>query len=231
MTDSWHATLMDWYRYRRRRQVSEEGEPFVDIELGAPCKSPKRVDSGMSFGSLGLVSNGHTTPKFEPQPQPADSIHLKLDFGDDICIKSLDYETFSRWSAIEGLIVDMEEDGIFVEEFWDVAEGMRVCRGDWDARVRPGWDVHVLCHSARAFLEEKPFEDDSDSEGYESDEERWIDDVLDQYQEEWCLPRWRERVEQERSISVQMQEPSWTVLSLGCAWILIFIVAVVVYTA
>ncbi|KAF2625342.1 hypothetical protein BU25DRAFT_460458 [Macroventuria anomochaeta] len=231
MTGSWHTVFTNWYRHRNRRPGSYESGSSTDIELGTCCRSPERFDSGISFGGLDLVSDDHVTPKSSIEPHLDDPILLKLKFGDQTYIKPLDYGTFSRWTAVERLMVDMEQDGIIIGELWDVVEKMRVCSGDWNARVRPGWDVHVHCQDARVILRTGQFEDDSDSEGLESDEEGWVDEVLDQYQEEWCLPRWRVRVEQERSINGQSQEPSWMVLGLGCVSMVFFIVAVVVYTA
>lgn len=232
MTNSWQSRLPNWYRYWGRRQYHGEAEPFTDIDLDATCRDPKRVDSAISVEASTTISSCCSTIDSSSQLLQTDSIHLEIDLGDETCIKSLDYGTFSRWSAIEGLMIDMEEDGIYCEELWDVSECMRVCKGDWDARVRPGWDIHALCQDMPAVLEAHYLDSDSDdgSEDPEIEEDHWIDDVLDAYQEEWCLPRWRGKVEPGRSISIA-QEPSWTMLALGCASVALFIVTAIIYTS
>lgn len=223
MTRSWHALFTKEYWFQIRWRQVPDSKKFVDIELDASRKTPKRIDSGISFRVKGLEACPDT-------PRLESDIFLMLDFEDGSCIKSLDYRTFSHWEAMEGLLLDMEKDGIALGGLWDETEKMWICRGDWDARVRPGWDVHVLCQNVQTMLEARRFEDLAESEDFESDDEHWIDEVLDQYQEEWCLPRWRIKVEQERSISKPMQDPSWIMVALGCASIVLFIAAVVVYT-
>ncbi|KAH6639342.1 hypothetical protein C7974DRAFT_388280 [Boeremia exigua] len=122
----------------------------------------------------------------------------------------------------------MEKDGIIIEELWDVAGSLQVCMGDWDARVRPGWDIRM---HARATLETHCLDNSSDSDGSENISGQWVEEILDQYQEEWCLPRWRAKVEQQESMSIVMQEPSYLMLALGCVLMVFFTVAIVVYTA
>lgn len=233
MKCSWQSRFTNWYSYWGRRRTLDEVDPFTDIELDATCRDPKRVDSAISVENSTPISSSYSTPSFSSQLRQTDSIHLELNFGDGTCIKSLDYGTFSRWSAVERLMVDMEEDGMFCEELWDVSECMRVCKGDWDARVRPGWDIHALCQIMPAVLEARYLEGDSDSgsDDPESEGDQWLDDVLDHYQEEeWCLPRWMDKVEPERSMSID-QEPSWTMLALGCVSMALFIVATIMYTS
>jgi hypothetical protein len=230
MTGSWHRNLKDWYRNGRRGRKQEATRPGVDIELDALCRNPRRVDSDISIGGLTLINENRTSER-NLVSLPEEPINLKLDFGDMIYIKPLDYGTFCRWSAIEELKEDLEKDGMIVQELWDEVEEMRVCSGDWDARVRPGWSLQVYCQNREALLEKDDSVCDSESEHTEDEEESWIDEVLDQYQEEWCLPRWRDRVEQGTSARKHAEEPSWVVLGVGCISIVLFIVAVVVYTA
>jgi len=228
MTASWHWVWIDWYRCQWKLGNTEVAGPVVDIELSAPCRIPKRIDSGISISGLTLVDEDRFN-EFGLRSTLEEPIYLELDFGDRIYTKPLEYGTFSRWTAIEGLVTDLKEDGLMVKELWDETERMRVCGGDWDARVRPGWSLEVPCRDEEAYPKGWT-EDDSDSEDTEVDEERWIDEVLDHYQEEWCLPRWRHRVEQETSTRKNANEPSWRVLALGCVSMILFIVAVVVYT-
>jgi hypothetical protein len=62
-----------------------------------------------------------------------------------------------------------------------------------------------------------------------SDEPEGIDEVLDQYQEEWRFPRWRVKVKQERSLSRTIKEPSGMTTAHGCTLVVCFVVAVIVY--
>ena len=229
MGTSQHWVWKDWHRCRRKRWGVEAAGPIVDIELHAPCRGPKRVDSGISISGLTLVNDDRLN-KSSWTSRSEEPIYLELDCGDRIYTKPLEYGTFSRWTAIEGLVTDLKKDGLMAEELWDETEKMRVCGGDWDARVRPGWSLEVPCRDEELYPKDWA-EDDSDSEDTEVDEEHWIDEVLDHYQEEWCLPRWRDRVEQETLTRKNAKDPSWRVLALGCISMGFFIVAVIVYTA
>lgn len=232
MLKSWNISFTEWYKHWRQRQHFDKAGSSLDVELGIYCKHFERIDSGISLRDTNDFSSCHTSPDVASQDRLSNSIYLELDFGDKTCIKSLDYGTFSHWAAIEGFMFDMEEDGILWEELWDATESMIVGEGDWDARVRPGWYLHVHCQHSAAMLESPYFEDetDSESEDLESEGEHWIDDVLGHYQEEWCLPRWRHKIELEKSINAAMQEPSWIMLVLGCISVALFMVAAVVYT-
>ncbi|KAF1926086.1 uncharacterized protein M421DRAFT_224626 [Didymella exigua CBS 183.55] len=229
MTGMWPTICTYSHRYRWRRD-SPAARPAADIELGTPFTNPNKVDSGMSISGLTLLSEDRADGK-RVNSGLEESIHLRLDLGDGVYVKPLNYGTFSRWSAVRELMVDMKKDGIIVEDLWDEAEGMRVCGSDWDARVRPGWNLQMRCQKVEASLEESGSEYDSDSEDTEDEGEAWIVDVIDQYQEEWCLPRWRDRVEQDVSTRKRAEEPSLMALGLGCVSIVFFIVAIVVYTA
>lgn len=230
MTGSWLDRSVDWHRHRRRPQIPEADGPSTDIELVAPSRNPNRIDSDISISGLTLV-NEESTAESIPNARYEEPIYLKLNFGDRIYTKLLEYDTFSRWSAMQELKTSLERDGVSIKDLRDEVERMEICSGDWDARVRPGWSLLLNCHNVEAFLEKDILGYDSDSEDTGVDEERWIDEVLDHYQEEWCLPRWRNRVEQETSTKKNTEDPSWRVLALGCISMIFFIVAVIVYTA
>lgn len=204
----------------------------METELGASVEGPKRTDSGISLEDLKPISNDGTSSRLWESIQLNDPVQITFKFGQRVHVKLLDYATFSQWDAMEELMADIENEGIMFEGLWDVGEKMKICGGDWNARVRPGWDVHVYSQDAHVLSEDESSEDDSDSEGYnDEDKQMWTDEVLDLQKEEWCLPRWRGRVEQEKSIREQIREPSWVVLVLGCASMFFFIAAVIVYTA
>lgn len=228
MKQSWHTKITKTFWYRSQRRQDSEAKSIADIELVASKETNKRANSSTWSGPVRLSSH-LATPKLDQGP--CEPILLMLDFEDGPCIKSLDYGTFSHWDAIEGLLVDVEKEGIVIGELWDENEKMRIRRGDWDARVRPGWDVHVRCQDLQLVTEACQSEDDSDSDALESDDDRWLDDVLDNYQEDWCLPRWRDKVEQDNSASKYLQEPSWIIIALGFASVVLFIIAGIVYTA
>lgn len=214
-------------RWRQRDTVS--ARPDVDIELDTLHTHPRRIDSGISISGLTLVSEDHTIePRVDSRPE--EPMHLKLDFGAGMYVKPLDYRTFSHWSAIEELMMDLEKDGMRVGDLWDESEEMSVCGGDWDARVRPGWTLQMHCQGAEASLGSVGSACDSGSEETEDDAESWFDDMIDEYQEEWCLPRWRNRVEHDGPTGKELQEPSWAVLSLGLIVVIFSIAAFVVYT-
>ncbi|KAF3039170.1 hypothetical protein E8E12_005286 [Didymella heteroderae] len=139
---------------------------------------PDRARKGKESG-LTLVCESQTNES-SLDSQSEEPIYLELDFGDRIYIKPLEYGTFSRWTAIEGLMMDLERDGMVIQELWDGIEKMRVCSGDWDARVRPGWNLEMPCRNEEACLQKDRTEDGSDGEDTDDDEDRWIDEVLDQ---------------------------------------------------
>lgn len=228
MLAMWENVSWNWYRYRTRDQASHESGASIDIELGVTLTSSLLVDSGLSLG----VSKKGTMLTADQLFEVAHPIKLTFNLGDEIFTKPLDYKTFSRWDAIEGLMVDMKNDGIIIEELWDRKEKTRIWSGDWNARVRPGLDVHVHCQQAHGFLDQGASEGDGDSE-YPDDEakQRCTNIELGKDQDEWCFHRWRGRVERAKSKHKQMQEPSWLMLALGCSSMLFFFIAVIVYTA
>jgi hypothetical protein len=116
---------MYWYRDRWRE--SPEARCFLDIELGFQRKPTRRVDSAISLGSS-EACGFCTTLKLDLDPH--EFIILTLDFEDVSCVKSLDYRTFSHWDAMEGLLLDLEKEGITVGELWDQTEKMRICCSD-----------------------------------------------------------------------------------------------------
>lgn len=229
MTDQWLSSLTDWYAYRRQPWTPEVADPSTDTELVPLSGSSKRVDSGISISDLTLISK-EPTNNLISDSRSEEPIHLKLNFGDRIYTKLLEYGSFSRWSAMEELKTSLERDGIGVKALWDEVEIIEVCGGDWDARARPGWSLQLDCQSLGPYHKRDSLEYDSDSGDIGSVEERWVDEVLDRYEEEWCLPRWRDRVEQGMSTTKKTHDPSWRVLALGCVSMILFIVVVVVYT-
>jgi hypothetical protein len=234
MMARWNPFLAQKDRWHTDSGFCANIKGYVDIELGDPLKKPREVDSCVSFCDSELDHDNRTPSISTESIQYHEPIHMTFDFGGNILTKSLDYETFVRWDAMEAFAKDLEEDGFAFESLWDETEKMKVGSGDWDARVRPGWRINASFLQAPIWSDELEKDSESDSEDYEStDQEEWqaeyIDEYLDKEVEDWCLPRWRSRVEQEMKGGYS-QEPSWMILALGCASMMFFIVAVITYT-
>ena len=69
-----------------------------------------------------------------------------------------------------------------------------------------GTPYRLRCRDEQTTRGVRPVEDNSYSEDFRSDEPEGIDEVLDQYQEEWFFPRWRVKVEQERFLSRNIKD-------------------------
>ncbi len=229
MTGAWDVFLPYYFRVFTHKACFNDREEFVDVELGVLAKIPRRVDSGISLGSLDPVSSDYTVTDSGFGNESAGSILLAFDFGEESYIKALDYGTFARWDAMKGLIEDIESDGAVIEQLWDTRESMMVSGGDWDARVCHEWSIHVRCMEARrdSAIE---LSDESDSEACDSNDETLYDAEAEE-EDDWCLARWRRRVEQQRSMHEHVQEPSWIMLVLGSALVICFVITVLVYTA
>jgi hypothetical protein len=229
MTGANYALLADWKDYCCRRAGFDDSETVFDLELGVIAKVPRRVDSCISLKTLKPANEccKASNPVDAGVPKP---ILLTFNLNNEVYTKSLDYGTFAHWGAMAGLLADIEEDGLVPGNLWDALEDMKVYSGDWDARVYQGWEIHLHCRDEAYWSET-----DTD-EGSDVDEAEVIEEIVAYYEdftettEDWCLPRWRGRVEQGRQIREQVREPSWEVLALGCVSMLFFIVTVVLYT-
>ncbi|KAF1940622.1 hypothetical protein EJ02DRAFT_318720, partial [Clathrospora elynae] len=138
----------------------------------------------------------------------------------------LDYHTFSRWRGLAELLQELSKDGIVVDHLWDTSEDMRVSSGDWDARVRPGWKVDVLCGANtnelsrssvydRCSSSENNDDSDSDSDEDGGDDMSESEDNSDAVRRErpWWFARWKERVERGTPMRGKVeQEPSFIMM-------------------
>ncbi|KAF9693640.1 hypothetical protein EKO04_008178 [Ascochyta lentis] len=205
----------------------------MGVELGMLFEVPNKANSDLSMDSLESVSDNPTIPAVHQLHQSYRPLLLHLDLGDRTVTKQLDYETFARWDAMAGLMADLEKDGMAISNPWDVEEEMEVRSGDWNARVRHGWAIKLSCQYTSEYSQETDSDDGSDRD----DDYGRVEDIYREYRytkeeiEDWCLPRWRNRVEQDGSTREQLQEPSWKVLALGFASMVFFVVTVIVYTA
>jgi hypothetical protein len=226
---SWDHFLTDWSRYFSSKLCYKNLEKIVDVELGALLKTSTKSNHGPSLDSIQLISNNRIKAGSDKEPLLYDHICLIFSIEGAIHTKMLDYGTFARWDAMERLMKDIERDGIAIEELWDVVENMKIASGDWEARVRQGWKVFVRCQGVRSSSKEEDDINDSKSEAFDTCSERtW--EHIDNDREDWCLLRWRRKVEQQRSTCERVQEPSWTVLGLSCASMVFLIIMLIVYT-
>jgi hypothetical protein len=112
---------------------------------------------------------------------------------------------------------------LFVDQLWDVNEDMRIDGGDWDAKVRPGRAIDVLCFSDRG-SQDWVYDSSSDSADDAADEEGPGDVSSELYvargvqsEHPWWFARWKERVDKETAKNTKlMREPSGTTMIIWC---------------
>ncbi|KAH7084631.1 hypothetical protein BKA63DRAFT_384093, partial [Paraphoma chrysanthemicola] len=139
------------------------------------------------------------------------------------------YEDYRTWESVEGLLLNLEDDGILVEELWDTREELPICGGDWDARVCPGMEIDVMCRELSSWKEDLCYESDEEEDRYWSDGiDGWRS--VEGGQKHWWFRRWRHRVEQKKcSMDKQRaHEPSRRSLAFGILAMALFLVVVMV---
>jgi hypothetical protein len=101
---------------------------------------------------------------------------------------------------VSALLEVLTEEGIIVDQLWDVNEDMRIGGGDWNAKVRPGCAIDVLCFNDRG-SQDWVYDSSSDSAD-DADEERPGDVSSELYvargvqsEHPWWFARWKERGE------------------------------------
>jgi hypothetical protein len=200
----------------------------LGVKLDDSSSSQARTDSDISLYSLTRTkTNGLVKEKIY---QSLDPICLVLAFDDHTYTKFLEYKTFAQWHRFEALLLDLESDGICVDYLWDIAEDMRVTGGDWDARVRPGWEVHASCTDCSDIHEYPNDRVDEDS----SVDDDWERDLIESgyYRQEWWFARWRHRVESRRSRGASVvHDPSWRMIIAVCGLMIPFLWAMVIFLA
>jgi hypothetical protein len=220
-----------WYRFIANLLWSclwkASQRPCVKLKYSSPAT---RINSDISLYSLPHTKAAEFATETELHRSP-DPIRLVLDFEDCTHTKSLDYATFAKWQRVEALLLDMESDGICVNHMWDDIEKMQVTSGDWDARVRPGWEVHVSCIDRIDLCGYLDDRNDEDSTADEDGDGEWIEGGVDK--QEWWFARWRHRVESKRSrcVTVVQEPPSWRMIIAVCGLMVPFFWAVVMLTA
>jgi hypothetical protein len=219
----WYRAVGDFLRPWPRTKSQTSG-----VKLDDSSSSQTRTETDISLYSLTRTkTNGLLEEEFY---QSLDPICLVLAFEDHTHTKFLDYTTFARWHRFKALLLDMESDGIWVDYLWDACEGMEVTGGDWDARVRPGWEVHASCTDCNDFCEYPNDRGDEDS----SVDEDWERDLIESgyRRQEWWFARWRHRVESRRSRGASVvHEPSWRMIIAVCGLMIPFLWAMILFLA
>jgi hypothetical protein len=221
---SWRPTkLYIWSKLVTGSPRSQtEQEEHIPLGLLQPVP---RVDSAISLCEAKRADHGSDAGHVDP-------LVFRFHLEGRIHVKHLDYPVFARWENVMALLEDLECDGAVVERLWDAREDMAICSGDWDARVRPGLEVDVICRQTSAEEVWRRYSPCSRSD--EDDEavaalERGDNPLLRKH---WWFERWRRKVEQEalRGRSV-VREPSRWMLILGALSMAAFLGVVLVFCA
>ena len=200
-----------------------------DTKLDDSSSSQTRTEPDISLYSLARTNKNGFLGENEFY-RSLDPICLVLAFEDHTHTKLLDYATFAQWHRVKALLLDMESDGIWIDYLWDVVESMEVTGGDWEARVRPGWEVHASCTDCSDFREYPKDRGDEDS----SSDEDWERDLIESWygRKEWWFARWRHRVESQRSRGANVaHEPSWRMIIAVCGLMIPFLWAMIIFLA
>ena len=221
--DWWYRSSTEWVLWY---VIAAKQPDVID-----PRPSPSRIDSGIALSSPGYQ---HRTLQATP-PNP---LTLTFHLDDRTYTKTLDYHAFVRWEGVGALLDELCEDGILVNQLWDVEEDMEVGSGDWEARVRPGWNVNVWC-SQSEWTPDCVSNFDSDDSDEEEDEDECeskgsiqrISDAV-QCERRWWFGRWKERVERETNRRGKAQrDPSWTMILIWATSMVVFVAIVSVLAA
>jgi hypothetical protein len=108
-------------------------------------------------------------------------------------IHHLNYAVYRKWEDFAELL-RLWKDELGVECFllWDESEAMEILAGDWDARVRPRWRIHIVCGQYTSWNGDENIDGDGVEEL--SGSERVRED------EGWWFASWKDRVEKGKKI-------------------------------
>jgi hypothetical protein len=180
---------------------------------------PSRVDSGIALNVL-------------DQSAP-DPLSFTFHLDDRTYTKTLDYQAFVQWDGVSALLDELYDDGIMVNQLWDVNEYMEVGSGDWEARVRPGWKVDVYCQHSDQCEPTSDWISDYESDDSDGEEDKNDNDDLERmsnamrFERRWWFARWKERVEKEKCRKAKtQQEPTWIMMLIWATSMVAFIAIV-----
>lgn len=201
----------------------------------APPDTPvvPRIDSLISLyrsgGTLDVPSHGRDAGVgVDREP-----LVMNLLVNDQVFVKELDYTTFGRWTNMEAVLKDFQDDGMEFHELWDVHEDMLIGSGDWDARIRPGSKIVARCGGLSA----SPHDDDSSCSSEDGERDWDIDrlELIDDTQhmkKHWWFARWNSRVEKETCGSGKVaQEPTPKALLVGTFFVVLMFAIVLIFSA
>ncbi|KAI4605631.1 hypothetical protein J4E83_010523 [Alternaria metachromatica] len=115
----------DWILwYLVSKLPKEEDGRISDVGL-----TPARVDSGIGLHLLGH-EDGHLSPT--AASTPSTPITLSFHFKDGTTTKLLDYRVYSQWANVNSLLNELAQDGIVIDELWDVNEDMPIVHDELD---------------------------------------------------------------------------------------------------
>ena len=181
-----------------------------------------RIDFGIGIHLIGGNEGNPIRLALPKSPLP---IHFTIIFEDGTTTKLLDYRVYSQWANINSLLNELAQDGIVIDELWDVNEDMQIGSGDWDASIQPGSVIYARSLNDKRGYHADDVDDCSDCESddgmIESDEDghdtgseykmSWKSSAKNTRNEHtWWFARWRQRVE--KAIPGRdgvTDEPSW----------------------
>ncbi|KAF1960053.1 hypothetical protein CC80DRAFT_590382 [Byssothecium circinans] len=147
-------------------------------------------------------------------PRVPETIVCTFEVGDQSYIRELDYGAFRKWGAFAEFLEALEDAfGTPCMQLWDVREEMDIMAGDWEARVRPGWVIIVVCGEPwSASIED--IETEIESDGEECGESaRGFESKM------WWFTGWRRKVERKRDDFVR-GDRAWIVGAIGMAGVI-----------
>jgi hypothetical protein len=165
-----------------------------------------RVDSVFSLCGSESTDQRYEVGYIEP-------LTFKFHVENRTYVKRLDYAVFAHWENVTALLEELESDGTVIQGLWDVGENMAICSGDWDARVRPGLEVDVVCREPKVWRKHSRRVSDDEEDEADQELERGDNPLLKRH---WWFARWRRKVEQDFLASGNAaREPSRRMLLLG----------------
>jgi hypothetical protein len=216
--DWWYRSSTEWVLW----YVIASKQPNPDLHVAG--RSSSRIDSGVAL----------SVPTYEAAHGNPDPLTFTFHLDNRTYIKTLVYQAFVRWENVGALIEELSDDGIIIDQLWDVDEDMEVGSGDWDVRVRPGMKVDVYCQHGYQY--ERTSDCASEYESDDSDGGEDEDEYGDRYkhnpdtlelERRWWFARWKERVEREKWRKKRaQQEPSWIMILIWAACMVAFVALV-----
>jgi hypothetical protein len=160
-----------------------------------------------------------------PITLPVITLILHLPSTSETYTRHLDFSTYRTWTHFASLLSIFSDDlGIVCLWIWDVVEKMEVGPGDWEARVRPGWRVDVVCCMMGEMGDDE--DDGFDEADWELGVGYWCDDVAGV---QWGFARWRRQVERGNGRVTGRGKRGYVIGIVGLVWVLAMIWGLVLW--